>query len=267
MIGLAEEEWVPYHRRALHALTALGQSIKSVHPHSAGHEYTSIMSSFLVHNVSAAKSLLSLCENMGTDWFPVAVGYGIARTIFEVDVTAHYIALEPQERVSQYILFEHILNKKAMDACKRHRRSDDPLSREAMDNEWRGKWEQREHEIDKQYEAVKALFTKKRRDGKDCIFNNWSGKNIRDLATATGHEAAYDIFYSKLSSFTHIDVLSANQFLRLRPNGLTFTQRATPFHVGEVLHDAASFLTCYLRLFGTQFDVWDDAAVSACWDA
>ena len=89
------------------------------------------MSSFLMHSVSGARSLLALYETAGVEWFPVTVGYGIARTMFEVDVTAHYIAQSPQERASLYILFEHVLNKKAMDACDKHRKSEDSSWREA----------------------------------------------------------------------------------------------------------------------------------------
>lgn len=260
--GLTLEEWTPYHRRVLHALTACGQGIKGVRPHAAGLEYTSLMSSFLMHNISGARSLLALYEAMGVEWFPVTVGYAVARTMFEVDVTAHYIARQPQERASQYILFEHVLNKKAMDACGKHQRSGDPSWREAMEIEWRTKWAEREQEVNAKFTDVAPSFTGK--NGRP--FQNWSGKTIRQLAAEVAHEEAYDTFYFGLSSFIHADVNMANRFLRLRPDGPSWTQRADQHDVGGVLHDASSFLTCFLKLFGSQFGVWDNAAIDACWD-
>lgn len=260
---LSEEEWVPYHRQVLVALTALGQSTKGVRTHSAGLEFTSLMFCFLMHNVAAARSLLTLCGSSGAEWFPVTIGYGIARSMFEIDVTAHYIARSPKERARQYILFEHVLNKKAMEACKKHRKSANCSWRESTETEWHARWEEREEDINKRFSEVASLFTK--RDGR--LFSNWSGQAIRQLAVEVDHEEAYDHFYAALSSFSHADVLLANRFLRVGPEGCSWTQRANPFDAGEVLHDAAAFLTCYLKLFGSEFVVWDDAAVDACWSA
>ncbi len=264
MRGLTLEEYAPYHRQVLHTLSMLAQSIKGVRTHSAGLEYTSLMSSFLMHNVSGARSLLALYELSGVEWFPVTVGYGIARTMFEVDVAAHYISQSPQERASQYILFEHILNKQAMDVCNKHRRSVDPSWREAMEIEWQAKWEKREQEINDKFIEFAPFFTSSGKNGR--LFHNWSGKSIRQLAVEVAHEEAYDIFYSELSSFTHADVRLANRSLRLRPDGPSWTQRANEPDVGEVLHNAASFLTCYLKHFGSQFGILDAVAVDACWD-
>ena len=53
-----------------------------------GFEYTSLMLCFLLHNLSSAETLLQLSSSFGNDWFPVTVGYTIARTMFETDVTA-----------------------------------------------------------------------------------------------------------------------------------------------------------------------------------
>lgn len=267
MRGLTFEEWPSYHRQVLYALSTLAQNIKGIRTHSAGLEYTSLMSSFLMHNVSGARSLLALYESSGVEWFPVTVGYVIARSMFEVDVTAHYISRSPLERAHQYILFEHVLNNKAMIACNKHRRSADASWREAMDIEWREKWEDREQEVKDKFAEVAPLFTITSGGRKGQTFDNWSGMSIRKLAREVGHEEAYDNFYSELSSFTHADVRMANRFLRLRPDGPSWTQRANGRDVGEVLHYAASFLTCYLKQFGLQFDVLDSAAVEACWDA
>lgn len=266
MKGITQEEWAPYHRQVLHALSSLAQNISSVHTHSAGIEYTSLMSCFLMHNVSGARSLLALYDSAGADWFPVTVGYTIARSIFEIDVTAHYITLLPQERSSQYILFEHVLNKQAMDICNKYRKSNDPSWRVPMEIEWQEKWADKEHEINSKFSEVRPKFTFTDRKGKEHLFQNWSGKSIRDLADEVQHKEAYDTFYSDLSSFTHGDVRLANRFLRIQPDCLQWTQRANPFDAGKVLHDASSFLTCYLKLFGSQFHVWNSNTVEACWN-
>lgn len=265
MKRVTPEEWAPYHRRVLYALSILGQSINGARTHSAGLEYTSLMSSFLMHNVSAARSLLTLYESSGVEWFPVTVGYLITRSLFEIDVTAHYITLQPQERARQYILFEHVLNKKAMDVCDKYRRSGNSSWREATEIEWREKWAGREQEINDKYAEVLPRFI--RHGKKDQLFPSWSGKSIRQLSVDVAHEEAYDTFYSELSSFTHGDVLMANRFLRLRPTGPAWTQRANWHDVGQVFHDASSFLTCFLKLFGSEFGVWSATAVEACWDA
>ena len=267
MRRLTIEEWPSYHRRVLSALAALAQNVEGVRTHPAGLEYTSLMSSFLMHNVSCARSLLALYESSGVEWFPVTVGYVIARSMFEVDVAAHYISRAPGERARRYILFEHVLDHKAMLACDRHRKSADASWREATDIEWKEKWEGREHAVKDKFAEVAPLFTVAVGKRKGRTFDNWSGTSLRNMAREVGHEEAYDSFYAELSSFTHADVRMANRFLRLRPDGTSWTQCADARDVGEVLHHASSFLTCYLKHFGSQFDVLDDAAVEACWDS
>ncbi len=266
MRGLTLEEYAPYHRQVLHALATLAQSVKGDRTHSAGLEYTSLMSSFLMHNVSSARSLLALYEASGVEWFPVSAGYIITRTMFEVDVTAHYISQLPQERARQYILYEHVLNKQAMDVCNKHRKSVNPSWQESMEIEWQAKWANREHEVKEKFAEYKPLFTFSNGKRKGLLFQNWSGRSIRQLAVDAAHEEAYDYFYSDLSSFTHADVRLANLSICLRPDGISWTQRANERDVGEVFHYASSFLTCYLKHFGSQFGVLDAVTVDACWD-
>ena len=95
---LSEEQWVPYHQRVLSRLCTIAATVEGVPTHAAGLEYTSLMSCFLMNNVSGGRALLSLLDASGADWFPATFGYVIARSMFEVDVTAHYISLVPLER-------------------------------------------------------------------------------------------------------------------------------------------------------------------------
>ena len=185
--------------------------------------------------------------------------------MFEADVTAHYISQQPSDRAHQYVLFESILNKQEMDMCAQHRRSKDPQWREAMDLVWQHRWAQREQEVNAGYDEVRPRFESTGKRGKTIPFRNWSGKSIRQMAVDVAHKEAYDVFYAELSSFAHVDVRLANRFLRMRPDGMRWSQRARESEAGNVLRHAASFLTCYLELFGHQFGVWDSQSVKKCW--
>ena len=86
------------------------------------------------------------------------------------------------------------------------------------------------------------------------------------MAKEVDHEEAYEIFYAELSSFTHADVRLANRFLHIRPNGLTWSQRMSPYDVGNVFRYAAMFLTCYLELFAEQFCSWNKNDIRDSWN-
>lgn len=128
------------HRQVLERLVELGKSADVKHLHSAGPEYTSLMVSFLMHCIAAAESLLRLHDCFGRDYFPTTVGYVIVRPIFKIDVTAHYITLDPIPRSHQYIEFESILNKRQMEAWRKHRSSKKANWREAMEIAWQDGW-------------------------------------------------------------------------------------------------------------------------------
>lgn len=223
------------------------------------------MMSFLLQNLSAAETLLRLSNSFGDEWYPVTVGYGVARTMFEVDVTAHYITKAPAERVSQYIEFAAVLNKSEMDACKKHRDSKDPQWREAMDLLWNHHWASRELDVIKKFNIVAPRFTRTNKNGKTSVFHNWAGKQLRQMAAEVDHLESYDIFYTELSSFSHADVHLADRYLRIDSEGPIWSQRARDGEVGNVFRHAASFLTCYLELFGSQFGTWTDEDVRDCW--
>jgi len=86
---------VEQHQRVLDNLVALAAKVKGARFHSAGSEYTSLMVCFLLQNRSVATALLRLRDSYGNEWFPATVGYIIVRSMFEIDVTAHYISQAP----------------------------------------------------------------------------------------------------------------------------------------------------------------------------
>lgn len=240
--------------------------ISGVKWHAAGPEYTSLMACFLLHQLSAAEALLSLQSLCGSVWFPAAVGYTIVRPMFEINITAHYITKDPANRSRQYVDFGPVLTKRSMDACSKHRSSPDARWREAMGLEWQHHWASREAEINSKYQAVRSKFETVTKNDRRISCQNWSGRSLRQMAIEVDHEEAYDMFYAELSSFTHADVHLADGYLRIKPDGLSWTQRPNEFDVANVFRHAASFLTCFLELFGEQFRAWSTSDVEVCWN-
>jgi hypothetical protein len=257
---------VDQHQEVVERLVTLSRSVTATRTHSVGPEYSSIMACFSMHNLSAAQSLLSLHRSFGNDWFPITVGYVIVRSMFETDVTAHYISQVPSDRSSQYIKFEHVLSKRSMDVCLKHHQTQNAHWREAMKFLWQKEWASKENDINSRYEEVYSNYETLTKKGKRIQFQNWSGKSLRQMAIAVDHEEAYDLFYADLSSFTHVDVRLANKFLRIGPDELSWSLRASQFDVGNVFRYAAIFLTCFLEHFGEQFDLWPKDNVRKCWD-
>ena len=260
--GLSSQE----HRLVLKMLVSLGRSVEISNIHPAGPEYTSLMVCFLMHNLAAAESVLRLHDSFGDAYFPTTVGYTIVRTMFEIDVTAHYITRDRSPRASQYIKYESVLKKRQLDAWKKHQISNKTDWREAMETAWRHYWAPREDVINSKYDSVRSRYERQTTKGKSILFSNWSGKSIREMSIEVDHEEAYDVFYADLSSFTHADVRLANRFLHLDPSGMTWSPQATDLDIGGVFRYADIFLDCFLSLFGQEFNTWSKDQVRACWE-
>ncbi len=260
--GLTNEE----HRYVLEKLVSIGRSVEGVKFHPAGPEYTSLMVCFLMHNLSSAESVLRLHDVFKDEYFPATVGYTIVRTMFEIEVTAHYLTRDPIPRARQYIEYQSVLEKRQMEAWKKHRRSKKPDWREAMETAWQHEWIPRQKSIDSKYDSVAMKFQRQTSKGKLVLFSNWTGKSLREMAVEADHEEAYDVFYSDLSSFTHADVRLANRFLRINSEGISWSQRARWLDIGGVFRYADIFLDCFLKLFGHEFSVWSKDQVEKCWE-
>jgi hypothetical protein len=257
---------VDQHKEVLRRLVDLGgRATNGVPADQTDLGYASLMVCFLLQNLSAAETLLRISSSFGNEWYPVTVGYTIARTMFEVDVTAHYITQSPSERVPQYIHFTAILNKLEMDACNKHRNSKNFQWREAMELIWKNCWSMRESEVINKFNEVSPQFASINKKSKNPKGWKWSGKSIHEMASEVDHVEAYDIFYSELSSFTHGDVHLADRFIHHRPDGYVWSQKAREFDVGNVFRHAISFLACNLTLFGGQFKTWTEEEVNNCW--
>ncbi len=253
------------HVQVLDKLIEFAKRLNNTATHSAGIEYTSIMSCFFLHQLSSATTLSKLYVDYTSEWFPVTVGYTIVRPMFEIDVNAHYLTLDPIDYSRQYIEFEKVIKFKQMEAIKKNRDSKNESWREGMNLMWEDFWKEKEDDIENCYKKVEKAFCKTNKSGKLQVFNNWTGKSIRQLAVEVDHKEAYEVFYSELSSFTHGDVSLANRFLRLDTKGIRWTMRSNEFDVGNVFRFAATFFTCFLELFGKQFNTWEENDIYKCW--
>lgn len=261
---------VEQHRKVLENLVRLARNVGGTRSHADGWEYTSLMVCFLLHNMASAESLLRLSRGFGEEWFPSTVGYAVARTMFEIDVNAHYISQEPRGRALQYIHYGRVLAKKRKDTIARLRKSTKPDWSEAMTLAWQHEWAHREEDIEKKFDEVRCAYKKASRGVKPPVyfadFRNWSGISISEMARQVDHEEAYQVFYAELSSFSHADIHLADRFLKAPADGASWSQRAVEFDVGNVYRYAAIFLTCFLNHFGLRFGVWTEEEVAHCWE-
>ena len=227
--------------------------------HEAGIEYTSLMNSFLAHNMASAKSLIVL-RRSENEWFPVSVGYAIARTMFEVNINAHYISQDPKKRSNQYIQFEHVLKYQLMKNYKELRTIPNSQWKEI----WIHQWSDQEPEINNRFSQVKSMFTHK--TGKKSIFRKWSDLSLWKMAEEVNHSEAYMTMYEELCSYSHADVNLANKYIRLNPTGITWTQKSKYIERANVFRYVATFLTCFLELYGKQLGGWSEDEVRECWN-
>lgn len=250
------------HREVVKRLVALPKGFKGCRDHVAGIEYTSLMVCFLMHTVEAAESLLALHERFGDEWFPATTGYLIARSLFEVDVHAHYISIDPAVRSRRYIAFEHVIRKNTLEAIERHRASAHLSWREGMQLMYTMEYAPRKAQIEADYDQVRTQF--ENQNGKRS--SNWAGKTIKAMAVEVDHVEAYDIFYADLSAFTHVNVMRANRCLKLKNDGPMWSMRASEFDVGNVFRYTAIFMSCFLEHIGKQFGLWGKEEVHSCWE-
>src|SRR4029077_9131996 len=99
------------------------------------------------------------------------------RSLFEVDVNAHYISLDPAVRSRRYIAFEHVIQKNTLEAIERHRASSHSSWREGMQLMYATEYAPRKSQIEAEYDQVRAQFEKNRRRS-----TNWAGKSIKAMA-------------------------------------------------------------------------------------
>lgn len=245
------------HHRVLARLVALAETAPPASAGSSGELFPHLIHTFLTHQLVSSRALLQLIDSAPTA-FPVVPGYLVARSMFEADVTAHYIAIAPDQRAEEYLGYQAVLAKRRMEACRKHRASVNPSWRDGMAYEWEHYWASREASIDNAYAQVRARYERTSATGAPHQFTNWSGLSLRKMAEALNHTEAYDVFYSELCSFAHVDV-------RLAAHYATPTALGQEVGLGFVLRYAAIFLTCYLTFYAGQVSTWPTEAIERCW--
>lgn len=233
--------------------------------HKAGIEYTSLMNCFLLHNLSCAESLVHLLNACKPEWFPVSVGYTIVRPMFEIDLNSHLISKDPIKNAKKYIDFGKINLYNQMTSIRKHCTSKNKSWNEAMNQIWENDLKNRQQLITDNYTSVSSQFSKQDKKGKNVIFQNWSGKSLKQMAKEVEHEEAYDIFYSELSTYAHVNVDLVDRYLRLNQDGLTWTMKANYYDRSNVFRFAATFFSCFLELFGKEFNRWTEQEIINCW--
>jgi len=229
--------------------------------HLAGQEYTTVMVSFLLEEISSAETLLRLSNSSGNEWFPINIGYMIARSMFENDVNAHYITKDKINLSHQYLEYVHVQRKKELDTINKYKDTKRESWREFLQLWFKHYWESRTEDINIKFNEVKPDFEEK----SGQVYQNWSGKNIREMAKEVDHELEYDISYSRLSSFVHADTRLADRLLNKDASGPDWTPISEDYEVGFVLDYSGTFFDCFLRLFGNEFELWTEEDVDACW--
>jgi hypothetical protein len=256
------------HKRVVENLLGLPEliDVDKIKEQEKDISYVSLMMCFMLHNISSAETLNAIYDNFGEERFPVTVGFVIVRSMFETEITSHYISQNPKKRAEEYIQYEAILNKKQMDSCFKHRNSKKESWKEAMTLEWENYWKEQQNKIDSKYNFIRKKYEFKTKQGKLKQFKNWSNKTIKEMAVKVDHKEAYDVFYAHLSSFTHADVRLANSFLRLSPGKISWSVSHDEVATVFVFKYAATFLTCFFELFSEQFNLWSKQQVLDCWN-
>lgn len=215
---------------------------------------------------SSADSLVYLYRR-NPEWFPVVVGYVTARSMFEADISAHYISQQPRERATQYIEFKRVLDKKRLDAWLRHSEHKNKGKREFVQSVVSYELNSQEAIINKEYQAILPRFQFVNEKGKRKPYENWAHLSFKNMAKAVDHEMEYDLFYSDLSNFVHGNIALADRFLRADRDGLLWSVRARDEDVGGVFRYVATFFSCFLELYGRQFNLKLDSQIESLWDS
>lgn len=250
-------------RKTLENLIKLAKSEKAISIHPVGVEYTAIMSSFLIHMISAAESLLKLSQSYRDEWFPVTVGNTIVRPMFEVDVNARYITKNPKEYALKFVEFDRVIEYKYMNAIKKQLKSENKAWSTGLQIAYENNWKEKNTEIENNFKEVESKFTQTS-NGKKRLQYNWSGISIRKMSGEVDLEEMYDIFYSNLSNYTHANVSIIRSILKNNPETIEFSMSPNIRELESVFNYAVIFLTSFLELYGEQFKSWSISDINNC---
>jgi Family of unknown function (DUF5677) len=145
-------------------------------------DLTQVLGALTVVNMTAMTDVIILTGNdRGTGAMKVA------RSMFEVSITAHYLQKNPHE-IDLYSDFAHVIAWRQLQQMERISPSE--ISPDAM------------REGERQYNRVKGKFQKK---GKGPVRYNWSDKSIRQMAKDIGRANLFEMIYPVASMLHHVN--------------------------------------------------------------
>lgn len=238
---------------------------RKIKTHEAGITYTSLMACFLLHILFSIETILQLYR-ISPKWFPVTNAYIILRSVFEANILAHYISKDPQKRAISFIEYGRIIKKKRFESLMRHKDTRREPWHTFINETLNHEYYPNRTKIEKDFNDVREKFEFIDKKGKKKLFSNFANKSIREMAKEVDHEIEYDLFYADLSNFAHSNVKLADVFLSTKEGDPIWTTRSKELDIAFVFRYAATFLSCFLSLFGRQFGVDIDKDIQDLWN-
>ncbi len=131
-------------------------------------------------------------------------GPALIRAMFEISLQFEYLMQEPELRGEQYCEFSHITRHEKMQAIVENPAG--YVSRRLSSSPKRAEGEKRNQA---EYERVRPRFSRKDKQGRDRIWDNWYGKKLRNLAAQDlNRDGAYRFVYALTSAWAHGDPAS-----------------------------------------------------------
>jgi hypothetical protein len=220
--------------------------------HEAGISYTSLMICFRMHIVRSMLLMTKFYE-LSPNYFPVINAYLILRTMFEIDINAHYISQDPERRANQFIDYGNIIDKKKFDKYLKHKDTKKQDWAEFINAILNYHYFSEKNKIVENYENVKAKFEYMDKKGAKKQFSNWANKSLFEMAREVDHEIEYDFYYSRYSDFVHGNIKLADRFLKTKDNKMWWSGKAYEPEVAFIFRDASAIFGCFLSLFGKQW--------------
>ncbi|MEG2383892.1 MAG: DUF5677 domain-containing protein [Oscillospiraceae bacterium] len=205
-----------------------------------GTAYTRVMLTFLCRHLELADVLNVVCKSFKP--FPIMVGAGLARGLFELHIDAAYISLKPLEYTKQYI--------------------------EYIDVAYRRFAALRENAITASEGAIKDFLKSSPMPNVDpAVSGNtkWSETNMKERAKKTDHLTDYCCYYPFLCGLVHGDIIGAQYYSNFDEHGFTAKNITTPEDAASIVNLSAQFLTCFLNNLSDKFELKLDSDLRACW--
>jgi hypothetical protein len=228
--------------------------------HKEGFLYTSLMMCFGSHMFVSTETLLHLKKHFG-EWFPTTVAFVILRTMFEALIESHYISKDPKTRAEAYIDYGAILNYKKYKRLAEYKDSEDELIRFWIQKQLK---EFNSKKVEESFGKMKTKFEYKDKNGKRKLFQNWSGKSLKEKAKEVDHEIEYDHYYTNFSNFTHANIKLADRFLKFDKTSPYWSMKADDADVGFIFLYASELFACFLTLVSKKFNLGIEEEINNC---